>query len=179
MNTLVVNFLAGPGAGKSTLAAGTFAKLKWEEIECEYVSEFAKDIVWGETTKILDDQIYMFAEQQHRIKRLLGKVEVIVTDAPLINSILYYNGPHARSFSTLIMDVIKSMNNVNFLLTRKKKYNPHGRMQTEEESKVLDGKVESLLKKYEMSYKKVDGLLETTDLIVNDIKEIIRPTIVL
>jgi len=178
MNTLVVNFLAGPGAGKSTLAAGTFSKLKWDEINCEYVSEFAKDLVWGEVTKILDDPIYVFAEQQHRMRRLLGKVKVILTDAPLINSVLYYNGPYANTFVPMVFDVINSMDNLNFLVNRKKKYHPVGRLQTECEARALDDQVETLLDKYNQSYTSIDGVPESINVIAENIKkhlEIINP----
>lgn len=44
-NTIIVNLFAGPGAGKSTGAAYIFSKLKLAGIDCEYVSEFAKDKV--------------------------------------------------------------------------------------------------------------------------------------
>ena len=47
-NTLLVNLYAGPGAGKSTGAAYIFAKLKTAGVDCEYVSEYAKDRVWQE-----------------------------------------------------------------------------------------------------------------------------------
>lgn len=178
MNTLVVNFLAGPGAGKSTLATGTFSKLKWDEINCEYVSEFAKDVVWGETTKILDDPIYVFAEQQHRIRRLLGKVQVILTDAPLINSILYYNGPYIQTFPAMVIDVINSMDNLNFLVNRKKKYHAVGRLQTAWEARALDDQVAYLLDKHGQSYISIDGLPESIDTIAENIKkhlDIINP----
>ena len=180
MNTLVVNFLAGPGAGKSTLATGTFSSLKWNEIECEYVSEFAKDIVWGETTKILDDPIYVFAEQQHRMRRLMGKVEVIITDAPLINSILYYNGPHPESYTSLVLDVIGSMNNLNFLVKRKKKYHPLGRLQTACEASALDSRLEELLIKHDMAYTEIDGIPSIIPAVVENIKahlSIINPEV--
>ncbi len=45
-DTLVVNLLGGPGSGKSTTAADVFARLKWQDINCELVTEFAKDLVW-------------------------------------------------------------------------------------------------------------------------------------
>jgi broad-specificity NMP kinase len=46
-NTLVVSLFAGPGVGKSTMATGIFSALKFKGIECEYVSEYAKNLVWG------------------------------------------------------------------------------------------------------------------------------------
>lgn len=43
---IVVNLFGQPGAGKSTLAAYTFAKLKMMNVNCELVTEFAKDKTW-------------------------------------------------------------------------------------------------------------------------------------
>ena len=43
---IVCNFFSGPGAGKSTLAAATFARLKMLNVNCELVTEFAKDKTW-------------------------------------------------------------------------------------------------------------------------------------
>lgn len=43
--TIVINLLGAPGAGKSTLAALIFSKLKMKNIACEIVTEFAKDLV--------------------------------------------------------------------------------------------------------------------------------------
>ena len=39
----MVNFYAGPGSGKSTMAAAIFSRLKWKDVNCELVTEFAKD----------------------------------------------------------------------------------------------------------------------------------------
>lgn len=44
-NTLIVNLLAEPGAGKSTAAAYIYSQLKMHGISAEYVTEFAKDKV--------------------------------------------------------------------------------------------------------------------------------------
>ncbi len=47
--TLVINMFAGPGAGKSTLAAGTFFRLKCLGVNAEIAPEYAKDLVWEES----------------------------------------------------------------------------------------------------------------------------------
>ena len=43
---IVCNLFGSPGTGKSTLAAYVFAKLKMLGINCELVTEFAKDKTW-------------------------------------------------------------------------------------------------------------------------------------
>jgi len=61
--TLIVNLFGGPGTGKSTLCADLFAKLKWRHTNCEMALEFAKDKVWEESFKVLDNQIYIFGQR--------------------------------------------------------------------------------------------------------------------
>ena len=43
--TIIINLIGAPCAGKSTLAALVFSKLKMNNISCEIVTEFAKDLV--------------------------------------------------------------------------------------------------------------------------------------
>ena len=66
-NPLIVNFYAGPGAGKSTMVAHTFAELKWRGINCELVTEYAKDKVWEKSFETLENQFYVSAKQYHRL----------------------------------------------------------------------------------------------------------------
>ena len=89
-NTLIVNLFAGPGAGKSTGAAYIFAKLKMAGIDCEYVSEYAKDRVWQDDQFPLQHcQLYVIGKQCLKIERLLGKVDVIITDSPIALGSMY------------------------------------------------------------------------------------------
>ena len=54
-DTLLVNFYAGPGTGKSSTMAGVFSELKWMGVNCEMAPEFAKEKVWEGSLNILDN----------------------------------------------------------------------------------------------------------------------------
>ena len=56
--TIVINLFGGPGVGKSTLCASVFARLKIMGVDCEMASEYVKDIIWEESYKKLENQIY-------------------------------------------------------------------------------------------------------------------------
>ena len=64
---IVVNLLGAPCAGKSTLAALVFSKLKMLGVSCEIVTEFAKDLVWDNSLNSLNNQLYVFSEQFYRV----------------------------------------------------------------------------------------------------------------
>lgn len=143
---LVVNLFAGPGAGKSTTAAGLFHRLKLAGVNCELVTEYAKDKVWEQSTKVLDDQLYVFAKQHHRLHVLRGNVDVAITDSPLPLSLVYNTGVTAdpgvaESFESLVWSLFETFRNLNVLLLRTKPYNPIGRNQTEQEARSLDDKI--------------------------------------
>ena len=151
MDTLVINLCGGPGAGKSTLSANLFAKLKMSGVDVEMATEYVKDLVFEEYFKKIENQIYIFGKQHNRLYRLKNKVKVIITDSPLLNSIVYYTGnnPH---FEPLVIWEFKSMNNLTFFLERNFEYVENGRMQTLEGAKKVDEAYKNLLDKYKVEY---------------------------
>jgi hypothetical protein len=158
----VVNLFGGPGIGKSTTAAGVFVILKLHNVECELVTEYAKDLVWEERHKTFLDQQYIFAKQNHRLWRVADKVDVIVTDCPLILNIIYgeRNAVTTEVFNQNVVEVVSSFDNYNILLERTKKYNINGRNETEEEAKEVDKQVKGALEKHGISYNVVQGNFE-------------------
>jgi len=152
-DAMIVNIFGGPGAGKSTLAAVVFAGLKEQQCNCELVTEFAKDLVWSEQK--LDDQIYIFGEQYHRLHVLRDKVDVIVTDSPLLLSSVY--GKQVLSsrlypaFDLLVYQTFLDMDNFNVYLHRNNPYHTVGRTQTLDEAEKIDDRVMAYLLKHDIN----------------------------
>lgn len=143
----VINLFAGPGSGKSTTCAGVFNKLKLAGINCEMALEYAKDKVWEKSFHTLDNQIYVFGKQLHRLWRLKDQVDIIITDSPLLFSILYDKSSNDK-FRELVLDQFNQFNNINYFIERDQSYNPKGRMQTMEESMQLDSRIKEILGEY-------------------------------
>jgi hypothetical protein len=149
--TVIVNFLGGPGVGKSTTATGLFSTLKRRNISAEYVSEYAKEVTWEETQKLLENQVHIFSEQLRRQWRLRGKVDFAITDSPLILSSVYYKHLNhmipetqrygeqmANDMYKFIQTTFDEFTNIVFEIKRTKLYVKEGRGQTEDEARVLD-----------------------------------------
>ncbi|SRR3989344_873814 len=167
--TLVINLVGSPGTGKSTVAADLFAKLKWNNINCELVTEYVKGQVFEGRNSIFHDQIYIFAKQLHAIKRVIDKVDVIVTDSPIILS-LYYGKNLSDSFKKLVLEEHHSVNSLNILLKRTKPYHKVGRNQTEEESNSIAVELKEILERNAIDYIEMDANKETAEIICNMVK---------
>jgi len=161
---LVINLFAGPGAGKSTSAAAVFALLKMHGVNAELITEFAKDLTWEKRNRTLDNQVYVFAKQYHKMWRVKDQVDVIITDSPLLLSFVY--GLNGAGATSMVWEAYHDFNNVNFFIGRVKKFNPVGRNQTEEEANKLDEDILNVLKTYKMPFEEVVGDYGGVNLIV-------------
>lgn len=153
-NTIVVNLIGGPGSGKSTCASGIFYKLKQSGINCELALEFAKDKVWEDSIKVLDDQLYIFGKQYHKLFRLKDKVDVIITDSPLLVSILYNKTP-SKYFDDLVVEQYNTFNNMLFFINRPDTYQTEGRIQTANDAKIIDDETKCMLKDNNIPYTEI------------------------
>lgn len=168
--TIVVNIFGSPSAGKSTTSAGIFYELKRREIYCELVTEYAKSKVWEESFKVLNDQLYVFAKQQHRQFTVRNKVDVIITDSPILLS-LYYGKDLSPNFKGLVIETYESYDNMNYFIHALGKYDPVGRMQTEEESLTISNNLLNILKEGNFPYKTLGKNDDVVNIIVQDIIE--------
>ncbi|CCF85887.1 AAA family ATPase [Nitrolancea hollandica] len=168
MPTTVVNLYAGPGAGKSTTAAGVFSLLKLHGVNAELVTEFAKDLTWEGSQAVLANQDYVLGQQYHRLWRLNGKVDIIVTDSPLLLSLVYGDTSNWR-FVHYVESLYSNFNNVNYFIERVKPYQEAGRNQTEDEARDLDRSIRDMLDSRVVTYDVVPGDISGINTIVQDL----------
>lgn len=160
--TLVVNYYAGPGTGKTTSAANLFAKLKWNKIRSELVSEYAKHVTWEESYNKLNNQVYLFGKQHHKQFILKDKVDVIVTDSPLTLGLIYDQGKTAY-LKDIVLSEFNKFWNINIFLEREKEYDPVGRNQTEAEAIEKDKEIKKFLDDNNIEYITLPGTESSVD----------------
>jgi hypothetical protein len=165
----VLNVFGGPGAGKSTTAAGLFFEMKKRQIEVELVTEYAKDMTWEKRTNVLSDQLYILAKQNRRVQRLKGQVEWVITDSPLLLGLIYKTPDYFETFDDFTMEVFNSYDNHNFLIGRDFAYQAAGRNQTAEEAVEVDCLIQNMLDSHKVAYTRVtnDPYVDRTTQILN------------
>lgn len=149
--TLIVNLFGGPNAGKSTLAHMVMAHMKamGSTVSVEMASEVAKELVFEQRARALAVQEYILGEQRLRLERLIGRVDVVVTDSPIVNSAIYLPQGYPPAFVEFVLWAARRHPSLDVFVDRLlQPYDPVGRYHTEEEALVLDQKILSFLTKY-------------------------------
>jgi hypothetical protein len=158
----IINIIGGPGIGKTTISALLFAKLKINGHITEYVQEYAKRLVWTKDYDKLNNQYYVIKKQFQLLKDINDThINFIITDGPILHG-LYYNKYNLDNTSNVekteeyIMECYEKFNNINIVLQRIKRenqnYEQEGRIQTEEEAKVIDNELKNILKSKNIKY---------------------------
>lgn len=137
-NTYIINLYGLPCSGKSTAASFIFFSLKKLGFSVEYNLEVAKDLILNGDIKALEDHIYMLGVQHRLIGKLYGKVDFIITDAPLplIEAYAKLNSDYNIEFHNLIKSVHNRYNNLEIELISNFKYDPLFRVDREEKTKI-------------------------------------------
>ena len=131
----------------------------------ELNNEFAKECVWEDNVPMLKDQLFMLAHQHRKILRLVGKVDYVITDSPVMLSGIYrelYDGPlYSDLIDKLARECYDKYENINFMLDRPKKiFNQKGRAQTEEGSIDIDSAILEMFKNEKVPFFWLKGLEE-------------------
>jgi AAA domain len=152
----VINLFAGPGAGKSTTAAGLFFAMKTRGQRVELVTEFAKELTYEGVD--MSNQLAMLVEQDRRLRRLLGKVDYAITDSPLPLSLIYapprFQVPW---FTQTALGLFHSYDNRSFFIHRRKSYQTYGRSQSEVEAREIDHKILDLIDDHSIPWTPILG----------------------
>lgn len=169
-NLTCVEFLGGPGSGKSLCAAEIFVKMKKQQHNVELISEAAKGFVWDNWTAILQEQDYVFASQ-HRLQRRLvhHQVDYCISDSSLLLGLIYLKDNPPQSFIQYIKDVHSSYNNITIFLKRNNNfpYQEKGREQTFEQAVEIDQKIEHFLKVENINHHVVIAGPDATDQVLS------------
>jgi len=163
----VLNILSGPGAGKSTLAAGLYYTAKCKGLHVELVTEVAKDLVWEGREKALRNQAYVFGRQVQRVDRVSHN-DLVITDSPFLLSAIYAPKDYPKSWEDVVVQIWKRYNNHVLLLKRGHNFEDEGRLHNFQESLEIDKMIDELLAKHDIQftnvnhdYSNLDELLET------------------
>lgn len=148
--TKYVNLFGGPGVGKSTTAAALFIEMKKAGYKVELVTEVAKDFVWEDRSTTLSLQPYITIKQWRNLARLKGKVDYVITDAPILMGCVYadlYASHLPASYKHFIVDLHKQEldPSVNIVLHRAFEYDTTGRYQSEKTAMDIDSAIIEVL----------------------------------
>jgi hypothetical protein len=142
--TSVINLIGGSGVGKSTVAAEIYVKLKREVRNVELVREVAKDWAWEGKKIGLFDQVAIIGEQLRKEAVMFNKVDIVVTDSPVVLGGFYLEHNHGQTFMNkpikeyYEISIGNGIQFYNFVLKRTTKFNPDGRYENEKEALLVD-----------------------------------------
>lgn len=170
----ILNLFAGPGAGKSTIAAGLFYLCKNAGMNVELVTEYAKDLTWEKRFDMMTDQLYILAKQNRKLARLRDQVDLVITDSPILLSYHYVTPEFLpENFKNLVIELWNSYDNYNIFINRAKAYNPIGRYQTEAQAMDIDHRIWDMLVELKIKYHTIRGGPDCPHTIFKDLNKIL------
>lgn len=148
--------IGAPGAGKSTLAAGLFRRLKRGSWNVELVTEYTKELILTGDRWPLSDELLVFAGKHRRIKRLEG-VDIVITDSPLINSAVYGGAQFGPEGAAFFKAAARRFDSFYVAVRRVAPYIPVGRMPGADAADAAGREILGALQRMGMSWFEVDG----------------------
>ena len=180
----IINLFGGAGAGKSTAAMELTALLKKNGFVAEYVPEYAKELVWAGDMETLDGSLIhqkqIYEEQKARVARLMGKVDFIVTDSPIILNGVYMTEGTAEDKSSYMAEVVEKFKNlgdnqINLFVNRgDKPFEQEGRIHTYEQSVEVDNELRELLSLNDIEFVEINrdgGVMNVVEDLVSERRE--------
>lgn len=149
--TCLINLFGSSSAGKSSLMADLFNTLKLKGYSVEMCPEIIKQWAWDGIRPNKYDQYYLMGQEIKQQSRLLGKVEFVISDSPVMQNAFYNNylnnkdNLYEPSRDYLNMVRLDGHKVLDYMLIRNKPFETTGRYQTEEESDLIAEKLQQYL----------------------------------
>ena len=161
----IINLYSRPGGGKSSIASGLTYELKKRHLTVNNPYEFAKELSWENNLTAINDQLFVLANQHHGIVKSYNKVDYIVTDSPILLSLIYKNKYtdnkypsylYDEYFDKLILNIHRSYDSINiFLDSDRTSHNNLERFHDIIESKKIDKEILNMLKVNDVDFKTI------------------------
>ncbi len=120
------------------------------------VTEVAKDLVWEGRDVALGNQAYVFGRQVQRLERLRGRVDVVITDSPILLSAIYASEDYPEEWESVVVKLWKRYDNRVAFLERGPWFDDRGRVHNLDASIEIDRRIAVLLDKHGITYTQVD-----------------------
>jgi hypothetical protein len=154
----VINMFGGPGSGKTSGAIGTTWEMIKAGLRVEFFHEYAKIPAYEQNKAQFEDQLLLTAQQNRPLWLIKNKVDFVVSDSPLIQSIQYKPDDYFPEFyNDFIFELWDYYDNVNFFVKRCKQYVTEGRNESLSESERIDVDVMEMLTKRNIPFHTVWG----------------------
>jgi hypothetical protein len=181
--TLFINFIGGPGVGKSTMAAALFVWFKSRGLTTELIWEVGKQYVWTGNKEILNDEHFLAQTQYEIFKQIDGHVRFVITDGSLLNG-LWYNRNNPDNVSDLIqteayiMEKHAEFTHINIYLHRGSfPFETEGRFFSEIESEKIHKEFREILIEKQIPFvswtSDLDEVKFIGDYVMNELKNLI------
>lgn len=113
-----MNLLAGPSAGKTTIAHAIQTQLKRKGLRSVFVPEVASFYAGKEDHKSWQNQILVTAEQFDRILTYDGSAQVVVAEGPVLLGLVYPGPCCTPAWAEHVVEMHKYFNNLNLWVDR-------------------------------------------------------------
>ena len=165
---ILIELYSGPGAGKSTTAAGLYYLMKCRGYDAEMVREFAKEKAWNGTLADVTDNEIIYSEQTRRELDMVDGPDVVITDSPIRMSQVYGTPEDVVKEHEAEMRAA-GFNYIRLFVNRPEEFSNSGRIHNKEQSIEIDKTVRGMLE----FHGEVDKNLETLiDFIENKLSTI-------
>ena len=169
-NKLLINFYGSPATGKTWTAQNLTAQLQALGVNCEYVSEYATELIKAGRQDELKDQVKVTGEQLRREQEAFTRTNLVITDSPTALGIIYAPEHQKAALHDIAAESDK-IPHINILLRHDYEslatFSTNGRIHGKEQSLAIQDKLIEMLKgKYPIHHQRAIPLEE----LINNIR---------